>query len=218
LPILWRVLRLGSKAWRVGCISPQVVLNRLLCVLKPFDEPTRGKAVPSRSIDVKYTSLPPQLVFWRALRSHHFLLAAVCVVSVLANVLAVSLSGLFNEAPTTSMTEVFSTYGLGTTFNGASFHNFTGEVSYSDHLYVTLANVSAGTSLPPWTGPDFFFTPFNFDNSTNIDAQFTAITRGFGVQTVCDIVTDSSTGDRLVNPVEFMTKQTRSLYAQTNIR
>lgn len=175
-----------------------VVLNRLLCILKPFDELRRGKAAPSRSIDVKYTSLPPPLVFWRALRSRHFLLAAVCSVSVLANVLAVSLSGLFNEASTTSTTLVTSTYGLGTSFNSNLFNHFIGEVSYSDHLYVTLANASAGTSLPPWIGTDFFFTPFNFDNSTNTDAQFTAITRGFGVETICDIMTDSTIGDRVV--------------------
>ena len=63
---------------------------------------------------------------------------------------------------------------------------------------MTLTNVSAETSLPPWIGADFFFTPFNFDNSTSTDAQFTAITRRFSVDIICNIITNSSTGDRLV--------------------
>lgn len=175
-----------------------IVLNRLLCILKPFDELRRGGAAPSRSIDIKYSSLPPPLVFGRALKSRHFLLAAVCAVSSLANVLAISLSGLFKEAPTTNIQGMSSTYEIGMTIqNGSAFTYYVGEVPWSDHFYATLANASAGTSLPPWVSTDFFFTPFNF-NSTSSDARFMATTRGFGVETACEHVTQSATVDRVI--------------------
>jgi len=39
-----------------------VLLNRLLCVLEPFEELREGNGTASESLDLKYTSLPPQLV------------------------------------------------------------------------------------------------------------------------------------------------------------
>ena len=43
-----------------------VLLNRSLCVLKPFEELRNGEAMASASVDLKYTSLPRPLVLLRA--------------------------------------------------------------------------------------------------------------------------------------------------------
>lgn len=76
-----------------------VILNRLLCLLYPFEQLRRGNAKQVSSVGAKYTSLPPQLTVWRALRSGHFLLASVCLITLSANVLAIVLSALFSERP-----------------------------------------------------------------------------------------------------------------------
>lgn len=77
-----------------------VLLNRMLCLLQPFDKLRRGNAEASASVKARYTSLPPQLVVWRAFRSGHILLAAVCVVALSTNILAVTLSAIIEERST----------------------------------------------------------------------------------------------------------------------
>ncbi|KAF1967336.1 hypothetical protein BU23DRAFT_483897, partial [Bimuria novae-zelandiae CBS 107.79] len=49
------------------------------------------------SVDLNYSSLPPQLVFFKALRARHFLVAAVCSMALLTNVLSIAFAGLFNH-------------------------------------------------------------------------------------------------------------------------
>lgn len=70
------------------------LLKRKLCVLKPFEVLRGGEAKASQSMDLRYTSLPPQLAIWRALKARHFLLVAVCAIGLSANVLAIALSAL----------------------------------------------------------------------------------------------------------------------------
>lgn len=59
------------------------VLNRILCLLQPFEELKTGNAPSRLSIEAKYTSLPPQFAIWRALRARHFLLVAMCGTAIL---------------------------------------------------------------------------------------------------------------------------------------
>ena len=73
-------------------------MNRLFAVLMPWEDLRRGRAQFDASIGANYVSLPPQLLFVRALRSKHLLLSSICVMSLLANVLAVAFSGLFKQA------------------------------------------------------------------------------------------------------------------------
>jgi hypothetical protein len=85
-----------------------IILSRLLCLLQPFEELRKGNASSSKSVEVKYTSLPPQLAIWRAFRAKHFLLAVVCFVAVSTNVLAVTLAALLNESPVITITPFLS--------------------------------------------------------------------------------------------------------------
>jgi hypothetical protein len=99
------------------------VLNRYLCLLQPFEELRKGSAPASRSLKVKYTSVPPQLAVWRALRARHFLLAAMCVVAVSTNVLAVALSALISQGSTNVTLPYFSTRQLSPLFSGTSIYS-----------------------------------------------------------------------------------------------
>ena len=74
-----------------------VLLNRLLCLLQPIEELQSCKAKAKDSIDLNYSSLPPQLVLFKALRAGHLIVAAVCFMALLANLLSIAFAGLFHH-------------------------------------------------------------------------------------------------------------------------
>ena len=173
-----------------------VILNRLLCLLKPFEQLRMGNAKPTTSVQARYTSLPPQLVFWRALQSRHFLLAAVCIASVLTNLLAVTLSTLLNQNPTIVALNAVTSQDLTPQFNGTRIRADgvnSPAISYSDHFYVAMSNLTQNTTLPPWIDHRSFYLPFDLEapakasNSIgSITIQgFRGATTGFSAEATC---------------------------------
>lgn len=168
-----------------------VLLNRLLCITQPFRDLWRGHSPAARSIGARYTSLPPQMVVWRAVSSRHLLLAFLCVVSLLANILAVALGSLFNELPTPVDSAIAFKQTLSPILSSSivdrlhdSDHNQV--TTYKDHLRIVAANLSEGTSLPPWLTNDYYFLPVQPDTEPLPDAEsFTVQTTGFGIVPSC---------------------------------
>ncbi|KAL8917668.1 MAG: hypothetical protein Q9172_005731 [Xanthocarpia lactea] len=166
-----------------------ILLNRMLCILQPFEEIRQGRAKPSQSLDVKYTSLPPQLIFWRALRARHLLLVAVCLIGFSANFLAVALGALFEEnwVQTESPTRYFS--ATASTINQTALDRVTqgSPNPYEEPLFVAQSNMTSGTKLPPWITPHLFFTPF--DTKATPRQKDTLLyrgsTHGIGLQVQC---------------------------------
>lgn len=115
------------------------MLNRLLCLLQPFEELRKGRAKASMSLELKYTSIPPQLAFWRALRAGHYILAAVCIIAVSSNVLAVALSGLLAETQAIVNIPVNSSHSLLPQFRGSSIFNDT-DLSGPGVYFVSYTN------------------------------------------------------------------------------
>lgn len=168
-----------------------LLLNRLLCILKPFDELRKGDARPSKSIRLKYTSLPPQLVILRALHARHFLLAAVCAIGLSANVMSVALSGLF----LTKVTVIDSNHNLEQLFLPVIDQSSI-DVTNSDPVYIATANISDTTSLPAWTSQERYFLPFALNNTSNSNddpPMYKAATQGFGVGLECAPIDYNST-------------------------
>jgi hypothetical protein len=195
-----------------------VILNRLLCLLQPFDELRKGNAKSSSSIDVKYTSLPPQLVILRAIKSSHFLLAAVCVIAVSTNVLAVALSGLIVEQSTTIVLPIMSNQNLAPRFNGTPIRNDgtnSPSITYFDHFYVEMSNLTDGTTLPPWIDTHHFYLPFNTDSPPAFSGSGTPLafqgvrgsTTGFGAQSICSELSPNQASD---NSITFRPDSTGS--------
>ncbi|TDZ34587.1 hypothetical protein C8035_v010321 [Colletotrichum spinosum] len=169
-----------------------VLVNRLLCVVQPFKDLWYGRKTAKGTIDARYTSIPPQLVLWRAAKSGHLLLAALCVIGVLSNLLAVGLGGLFNELP------MFVDYAH--TFEQATLPQMSSDTMnaletvmlfgsafiYEDPALVVMYNITKNTPLPAWTNSDYYFQPFSpiVENSVRGDT-YTASTRGFGVDPRC---------------------------------
>ncbi|KAL9029365.1 MAG: hypothetical protein Q9196_002391 [Gyalolechia fulgens] len=159
-----------------------LLLNRLLCVLQPFEELAAADAKSSRSLDLKYTSLPPQLVVWRALRARHYILSSVCAIGLSANLLAVSLNGLLTGRPVL----MNSAHNFTLTYKPVFGTSLQRPASW-DYQYVAKTNFSDELALPPWTVPSFYFVPFHLDRESVFGpiASQTAKTQGFGIQANC---------------------------------
>lgn len=165
-----------------------VLLNRLLCILKPFEELRKGEAKLSQSLALRYTSLPPQLVFRRALRAGHYLLIAVCAMGLSANLLTVSLGATFETNLTHLFTDGHFEMGFLPIFNQtAPSISKTANIDYSEHFYVAETNITKKTPLPPWISPVNFFLPVNLNTTSSLgDVQFSKVeTQGFGVDVRC---------------------------------
>lgn len=173
-----------------------VVLNRLLCILQPFDELRRRHAPTSRTLLLRYTSLPPQLAIWRALRAGDLLLAMVCSVAILANVLTVALSGLF-VVQTTEQARSFMLEQNISPFLQPGKSSGNGDFAPSGlggaPLQVVLSNLSANTALPSWTTPEYFFLPAELPESSNISdySQYEFESTGLGAQLDCQSMQES---------------------------
>ncbi|CAM1505123.1 Fc.00g107600.m01.CDS01 [Cosmosporella sp. VM-42] len=177
-----------------------VLLNRLLGIFQPFHDLISGKPherSAQQCLRARYTAMPPQLALWPALKAKHYLLAAVSIIALLANVLAVGLGALFNELPVQAITPVpvisykdakvtnqsldrlYSTIklsGQNTLITGA----------YGDPYYVAYANLTSGTPFQPWITEEFAFMPVNISTATaSIDDTYSAITTGIGVDPSC---------------------------------
>jgi hypothetical protein len=155
-----------------------VLLNRLLCVLQPLEELRTSKASASRSLDLNYTSLPPQLVAFGALRAQHFLLAAVCAMALLSNLLATSFAGLFfrddveiarptSFRPTVQPQFVRIDGTAGPTddgfWPGMVDGNYSGAFqggAGTDQFLVLESNYTRNTTLIPWLGKTAAYLPF----------------------------------------------------------
>lgn len=171
-----------------------VLLNRLLCLLQPFNDLRGGRKSAAKAFGTPYTSLPPQLALWQSLRSGHMLLASLCLVSLLANVLAVALGALFNESPVTMSYSRTIQQAVSGTITQAAFQTDVGFLPVYDHFYMTAANLSSGTRLIPWTDTKFAYLPFSTppEAGNNASSIYRAQTKGLGVDVTCSPLSTSA--------------------------
>ncbi|KAF5660459.1 hypothetical protein FHETE_9001 [Fusarium heterosporum] len=194
-----------------------VLLTRLLCVLQPFRDLWKGKARPSHTIDAAYTSIPPQLVLWRALKLRHIILMLVCAMALLGNLLAVGMGSLFNEAPMIAEYPEELTPAYASKFDNESVSNFRQFLSsnlitsklYEDQYYVTMANISSGTTLPPWVSRDYYFHRHKIDSikRSRSGDVYNIQVRGYGARGNCTAMP----ARRLPLPKESSTSDTEEV-------
>jgi hypothetical protein len=171
-------------------------------MLQPLEELQTCKAPAKRSINLNYGSLPPQLVLFKALRSGHFILAAVCSMALLANLLAIAFAGLFNQdsrdmwSPTSfflpfeskfvsingSISPVTGSY-TGSVASGA-YHGGQGQ----DQFLLAESNYTSGTPFPAWTDEQMMYLPFISSEATKEkdDREYQAITKALGAELDCE--------------------------------
>jgi hypothetical protein len=198
-----------------------VLLNRHLCVLQPFEELRHGRAPFSVSLGVDYTSLPPQMVLWRALRGRHYLLAVVCTAGLFANVLTVALSGLFDEKSVSIRSPSMSTQPLlpffeNTRIGGDGY--LSAQVAYQDHFYVAIGNLTHHIPLPPWLTSEYFFLPFDGNKqSGQTEDTYKAVTRGFGVDVTCEHALPANGLEFVITPGGFNLSMTHTTTDGRNV-
>ncbi|KAH8731942.1 hypothetical protein GQ44DRAFT_735638 [Phaeosphaeriaceae sp. PMI808] len=201
-----------------------ILINRLLCMLQPLEELQDCNAKAHRSIDTNYNSLPPQLVVFKALKSKHFVLAAVCAMALLANLLAVAFAGLFNQGTIDiqyatlfqqpyQMKFVSINESIGTDRSSSrsmvpksgAWRGGDGQ----DFLLTAESIIARNTSLPAWTDDTKFYLPLfsenNKTNSLNI-THFEAETKTFGAALNCEplkIGDNFQAGFRVTNDIIF---------------
>lgn len=183
-----------------------ILINRLLCMLQPLEELQDCNAKAKDSIDLNYSSLPPQLVVFKALRAKHFVLAAVCTMALFANLLAVAFSGLFFHASidiqystTLQPPYDFKVVALngsigpyagstaGSNEGGGAYQGGIGE----DQFLVAESNYTRNTPLPSWTDDSMFYLPA-FAEETNEAANssyFEVSTPSLGAELECTELT-----------------------------
>lgn len=152
-------------------------------MLQPLEELQDCNAKAAKSIDTDYNSLPPQLVVFQALKSKHFVLAAVCAMALLANLLAVAFSGLFNQASIDFQHTMAFQRPYEPSFvpvNGSMGPEIENNPSFSpmrtsgayqggdgmDQFLIAESNWTRNTSLPAWTDDTMFYIP-TFDERVN---------------------------------------------------
>ncbi|RDW81900.1 hypothetical protein BP6252_03012 [Coleophoma cylindrospora] len=181
-----------------------VILNRLLCLLQPFDDMRKGNAPSYKSVEAKYTSLPPQLVILGALRARHILLALVCAVAMSTNGLAVALSALMNENHIEATIPFDSAQYLLPYFNGTAIRSdgIGGPViTYDDHFYVEMSTLTQNNTRPAWVDDNLFYLPFDLSTTPALSIAnttfqaFCGSTIGLGANTTCRSLSSTSGND-----------------------
>lgn len=182
-----------------------ILINRLLCMLRPLEQLQGCNAKAQDSIDLNYSSLPPQLVILKALKARHFVLAAVCTMVLLANLLAVSFSGLFNQdtidisrptnfsrpyelkfVPINGSVGPLPNENFGSKIFSGAYRGGDGE----DQFLVAESNYTRGTPLPAWTDEKMFYLPgFDGVSSNNTGktngSTFKLVTEALGAELDC---------------------------------
>ncbi|KAI4627803.1 hypothetical protein J4E80_001937 [Alternaria sp. BMP 0032] len=179
-----------------------VLFNRMLCMLQPIEELQSCNARAKKSIDLDYASLPPQLVIFKALRSKHIVLAAVCTMALLANLLAVSLAGLFNQATIDIQHAIMADQPLQFKFmpvdgnigpvGGQNFGSNVASGAYQgsngeEQFLIADSYLRQGIPLPAWTDENMFYLPFAAQQTnTTATNDIEARTRAFGAKLECN--------------------------------
>lgn len=191
-------------------------INRLLCQLQPYEE-LQTPASAKRSLFLNYSSLPPQLTVLKAVRSGHLPLAVVCLMTLLANLLAIAFSGLFSHELRTipssaqfnpplaaKVTFINGTYGPadGMSYRGGasmagSFAKYNETGAFyggrgEEQFLAAESHYQRGTPLPSWTDESLLYLPFmssSPDGNTRI--KYRARTKAFGAKLECENIVAS---------------------------
>jgi hypothetical protein len=160
-------------------------MARFASVIMPYQEMHNRPATSDKSLTVHYESSPPCFHLLNALNKRHFLLAALIMTTILANVLAVALGGLFlqfetiivqaanfNEllTPTIVAANIRTILNMDTVFNpnktSSDLHILDPDPGL---FYAALPNATGGVTFPAWTTEKFHFLPFQLALDNDAD-------------------------------------------------
>ena len=164
-----------------------VLVTRLLCTLQPFIELQARPVSARRSLFLTYTAIPPQLVSWKAFCNGHYLIALLGLVSLLANLLTIALSGLFYVPPAPTCERLLLPRKYMPQFPHDPFADDDPAASTRyEPYYMIMPNLSTNTTLPSWQGTKQFFLPAELPVATNGSGlEYTISTTAVGAELEC---------------------------------
>ncbi|KAH7163537.1 hypothetical protein B0J13DRAFT_538772 [Dactylonectria estremocensis] len=173
-----------------------IYLTRTMCIFQPFMDLCEGRSQAANSIAATYSTVPPQLAIFGAIKSRHIMLTLLCLAAILADVLAVSLGAVFNEKPVTvEYPQAFQPlykpqFNDEVLLENAGINN---QITL-DFLAITLANMSYNSQLSPWTSTEYFFLPHSIAKAeeSSPNDEYTLRTRGFGIDANCTSIPAST--------------------------
>jgi hypothetical protein len=166
-----------------------VLLAGHVTLLYPFKQlKEERKTSDAGPLSINYDKVPPHLQLFSALKIRNFLLAALSMSILLANVLAVALGVLFQKdfqefKDTGNLTMQGSLNSI-PVFN-ATILNLSKQHRDYDMLYASTGD-SLGIKKRPWTTDNFFYLPLS-ENPSGTDPRmnYTTTTWGIGVELSC---------------------------------
>ena len=168
------------------------LLCRSFSFVKPMQDLASGHARPERTLLIKYTSLPPHLLFLSALRARHYLLSSISIMALLGNVLTVTTASIFTQqqADTTSAmnlgvhpTSDFT--DMNADLKSGIFDTF--DVFDTDARYMVIANLTSNMTLPSWTTKGYAFAPLDLTATSTVNqtSGYQLTQSGYGGELEC---------------------------------
>jgi hypothetical protein len=192
-----------------------VEITRFVSLIIPYHEMHRRPSPSEKTLTIHYESRPPYFILLKAIQKAHYLLASLIVAAILANILAVSLGGLFLSSPAVPL------------FHPAHYIetkvpmiNATGiwEIPAMDNIYyAAMRNTTTGTAVTkiPWTADEKYFLPFEIkteDSIPKLQVSRTSETWGFKTHITCNSptkaqinITEEGTTSYSVQPTKQIT-------------
>ncbi|KAL1302883.1 hypothetical protein AAFC00_003210 [Neodothiora populina] len=182
-----------------ACFEPiWVMLNRLSCMLQPYEQLRNGRSHPRSSLNIDYSSLPSQAVVGRAVRAGHLSLAIICTMALLANVLSITFNSIFVEDVVETKKATTFEQRLSFPINGSSigvdmYYPGTEQAykPYFDPFFMAMSNLTAGTPRPKWADESFFYLPFQHQALSESNTIQQAVTHAIGSSLSCVPLTHS---------------------------
>jgi hypothetical protein len=139
-----------------------VVMTRNLGMLQPFESLRKSPKTAAESLNLDYTSLPPQFLILKSLRNGHTLLASLSCMTLLAHFFSVAMSGLFLEnlvivEQKGTFNRLFEPQFVPLNGSAGPF-NANGE---NLPFYALTSNVTAHTPFPAFSDSRWFHSPYS---------------------------------------------------------
>ncbi|KAI5854475.1 hypothetical protein BZA05DRAFT_468136 [Tricharina praecox] len=148
-----------------------LAITRFVCLIMPYHEMQMGPTRSNLSLAIHYENRPPHFLLINTLKKGHYLLSSLIAAAILANILAVSLGGMFSP---TTREFVQSSVAYSEIYHPQINPNRITTLPKMDTIfYAAMRNASDEDPKVPWTMADYYFLPFQPNNASSESSRIT---------------------------------------------
>ncbi|KAJ1715340.1 alcohol dehydrogenase [Aspergillus flavus] len=163
---------------------------RHLSVLEPWTQLQKGLATAKQSLLMDYGCQTSFAVLWKCARRGPRLLVIISLACILDLLLTVVSGGLFEPQVrhySTAASGLFATYNLSTLSRQS-------QSPVLDSYSVIPSAITQDAPFLPWTTSNHSLVPIRIDGPESERTFYTALTRGIGVNLICESLPSSDSG------------------------